>query len=1147
MIPSTTNQLLVAEDWKKIYQSFKNAEFQSYDFETLRRTMITYLRENFPEDFNDYIDSSEYIALVDLIAFLGQNLSFRIDLNARENFLETAERRDSVLRLAQLVSYNPKRNVPANGLLKITSISTTGNVFDNNGVNLSNSVIGWNDPTNTNWYQQFITVINSAMVSPSQYGKPIISSIINNIATEQYKINSNNTDIPVFSFTKNIAGTTLSFELVSTTFANENFIYEETPQPGNNFGIIFQNDNQGSGSANTGFFIHFREGTLSNANFSVTSPVPNELVGINVNNINDNDVWLWQLNSDGTAPQTLWQKVPALVGNNIIYNSLNSDQRNIYAVLSRDNDQIDLSFADGNFGNLPNGSFTLYYRQSSGLTYSIKPEQLSNVSVKIPFTDTAGQSQVLTLILSLQYTVTNAAGSETIDDIKLKAPQTYYTQNRMITAEDYNIAPLNVSPDILKIKSVNRVSSGVSKYYELSDVSGAYSSTDIFANDGILYKEYNEYNFQFSFTTRNEIFSILQTKLAPIISSQGVRSFYLDQYPRVDLSANSLAWHRSNSLTNQTNGYFNSYAGPVSLGYLGNGNLSYVTVGSLIKFVPPANSYFLPNGQITPTSDDTTKDYLWSQVVNITGDGSNNGTGNLVTGIGPVVLTGSLVGDGLVVNNGSTQYPEITIPSSAIPYSVIPTFIDILSYDLQAEIANLALSKRNFGLSFDSISRVWFLIVDTNLDLLNPFSLANQGNISNANLDASWLVAFQWTGKEYIVRYRTLEYIFESEAKTAFFVDDSNKNYDFTNDTVIKDKIDVLSINKGPTPDVSSLVHDYSWQIDSAVVESDGYIEPKKVLISFYDHNDNGQIDDPDMFNNIVAPNSVSLQTGYRDKFVYFLKSATGDRYSLYNGTVISYPNQNSVINPIDGQLYYFYDLDLIKSYSKNSNSYDTPNPYLYFARVGRKNIKFHYVHNAANERRLDPAKMNIIDVYLLSSSYDTAYRSWLISGTGSEPVPPTTQSLENNYSSYLEPIKSVSDDIVYHPAKYKVLFGDMAPVQLQAIFKAVQSPTSTLSSTNLQTKILSAINDFFAIDNWDFGQTFNFSELVAYVMNIMTPDITNFVIVPKSSSNNFGSLFQISCQGNEIFISGATVNDIQILSSLTASELNLTSIVSSS
>ena len=80
-ITQRQNRLLLAEDWKRIYQSFRNAEFQSYDFDNLRRVMIAYLRENYPEDFNDYIESSEYLALIDLIAFLGQNLSYRMDLN----------------------------------------------------------------------------------------------------------------------------------------------------------------------------------------------------------------------------------------------------------------------------------------------------------------------------------------------------------------------------------------------------------------------------------------------------------------------------------------------------------------------------------------------------------------------------------------------------------------------------------------------------------------------------------------------------------------------------------------------------------------------------------------------------------------------------------------------------------------------------------------------------------------------------------------------------------------------------------------------------------------------------------------------------------------------------------------------------------
>ena len=113
------NRLLVAEDWRKIYQAFQQADFKSYDFETLRRTMVAYLRENYPDDFNDFVESSEYVALIDLIAYIAQSLSFRVDLNARENFLETAERRNSILRLARLINYNAKRNLPATGLLKI--------------------------------------------------------------------------------------------------------------------------------------------------------------------------------------------------------------------------------------------------------------------------------------------------------------------------------------------------------------------------------------------------------------------------------------------------------------------------------------------------------------------------------------------------------------------------------------------------------------------------------------------------------------------------------------------------------------------------------------------------------------------------------------------------------------------------------------------------------------------------------------------------------------------------------------------------------------------------------------------------------------------------------------------------------------------
>lgn len=1129
MIPSTNSKLLVAEDWTKIYQSFKNADFKSYDFDTLRRVMIQYLRDNYPEEFNDYIDSSEFIALVDLIAYLGQNLSFRIDLNARENFLETAQRKDSVFRLAQLISYNPKRNIPASGLLKITAVTTTDNVIDSSNINLANQIVVWNDPSNTNWYQQFVTVLNSAMPGSSVFGQPVNSGTVDGIQTEQYQINTENTDVPIFNFTKAVNGVSMGFEITSAGIRSSNHIYEETPLPGRDLGIIFRNDNKGAGSSNTGFFTLFKQGTLSSQVFQIDRPVVNEIVGINVTDINENDVWLWQLDASG-AYSTEWTKVSSTVGNNAIYNSLNLDNRSFFAVSTRINDQIDLNFADGNFGDLPKGKFRIFYRQSNGLSYVISPDAINGLFVRMPYTNKSGQSHILTLTLSLQYSITNSSPAETIDSIKQKAPQNYYIQNRMITAEDYNVAPVTIAADVLKVKSINRQSSGISKYFDLTDVTGKYSQTDIFAHDGIIYKEEEQKQFTFTFATRNEAFGALKHQIEPLIESPSFRNFYFDRYPRADLTNISINWAFNQAQSNQTKGYFKNRFDniPVALGYFSSNNAQYIKAGALIKFTAPAKvigsvsytQYFLPNGKLTTTKDSTTKDYIWAKVAKVVGDGFNSGLGLLYDGTGPVILTGY-------------------VPEGAIATECIPCYQTTLSYALENEIVNQMVAKRNFGLSFDRINREWFIVIDTNLDLKSPFNLIYQGDVSNANIDASWQVALQWTGKSYTVFHRNTNYLFESNEQTGFFTDTYKTNFDFVSNTVIKDKISVLGVNTKPnTTATVALGVNYDWQVDSSIVENDGYIQPKKVAVSFFDAKNDGQIDDPDSFDIITDAKNLSIQTNYLDGFVYFRRYTDGLRYRLADKTLFSaYPTEADVeITPEDGQLFYFYDDNVIKYWSADLQVYVLTNEY--FARPGRSHLMFHYIHNSGTEKRIDPAKSNIIDIYILTGAYDTAYRRWLING-GTKPLPPTVSTLEDTYSQYLEPIKSVSDTIVYHPAKYKILFGDRADANLQATFRASKNTSRSVSDNDLKTRILAAITEFFAIENWEFGQTFHFSELSTYVMNKLTPDITNFIIVPKNGST-FGNLYEIASQSDEIFVSGVTVNDIEIIGAVTLGKLTV-------
>ena len=106
------------------------------------------------------------------------------------------------------------------------------------------------------------------------------------------------------------------------------------------------------------------------------------------------------------------------------------------------------------------------------------------------------------------------------------------------------------------------------------------------------------------------------------------------------------------------------------------------------------------------------------------------------------------------------------------------------------------------------------------------------------------------------------------------------------------------------------------------------------------------------------------------------------------------------------------------------------------------------------------------------------------------------------------------------------------------ATFKIVKNSNTNVTDAIVKTRVINAINDFFALDNWDFGDSFYFTELAAFVHNRLAPDIMTVVIVPNQSGQSFGSLFQINSAADEIFISGATVSDVSIITALGANQL---------
>jgi hypothetical protein len=1224
----TTRQTAIfgVEDWKQIYQTYREADFQGYDFETLRKSFIDYLRLYYPETFNDYVESSEFIALLDIIAFMGQSLAFRTDLNTRENYIDTAERRDSVVRLANLVSYTAKRNHAAQGLLKVFNVQTTENVVDYNGVNLSNVTVNWNDPTNPDWQEQFTAIINAALVDSQKIGRPGNRQTILGVRTDEYAVNLVSGFLPVIPYTATVDGINMPFEAITSTTVGKDYIYEPAPRPGTSFNVLFRNDQLGFASADTGYFFLFKQGTLQNQDFNLAERIASRTVNVNIEGVNDQDRWLFQLDNVGNISRE-WQYVEN------IYAAASEQQqqlRPIYTTTSRANDQITMAFGDGVFSEIPVGAFRAYVRASNGLQYIINPEEMQNVVLPISYISRSGNLETITFTCGITRPVSNAQARESIDAIKQRAPARYYTQNRMVNGEDYNLFPFTAYSSIIKSKAVNRASIGTSRYLDLVDNTGKYSSINTFGSDGGLWQQNILPSILFSWTNRNEIADVITNQVQPRLTESTIQQFYYANFPRelintyrfvctattdtvnnievsaansrlffeqyaglglqitfvegvtVDLIANlpyyvvgldsitgtfqvstapngtpvtlsttqdqnmvavlnlvtfNSTWNQSTSLANETTGYFQDSLGqPISIGSSSTTKFKYAISGSLIRFIPPAGYFFDRNNRLQlgePSRADETLE-IWASSIAVVGDGSNSGLGNLANGQGPVTL-----------NN--------FVPTGAIVDLIIPIFVTNFPLSIEQAISEQIVLFRSFGLGYDNDGSVtgtpysWYLITSTNLDQDAPWSQDNAGDTSGTNLDSSWLVQFAVENQNYTITFRGLAYYFGSVLQTRFFFYEGQNIYDSRTGTVIKDFVNVLAVNTRPDS-TEPLPGDIPVTIIGQPVESDGYVDDFQVLVGFRDSDSDGVPDNPDFFQQIVAPDITPNQ-----KLVFLEQTVDFDNLQRY---LLAEPGRvNSDYATLDdievaktewspGQVFYTYqDKDFYELTRTVTGLLVLNLVSGWIARTGRQGLYYQYRHNAPLTNRIDPGTTNIIDLYVVTQEYYTSYQNWLRDTTGTviEPSQPTISQLTTAYQG-LEDYKMISDNIVLNSVSFKPLFGAKAAPELRATVKVIRAQNSTASTSEIKSSVLTEMNNYFSIDKWNFGDTFYFSELAAYLHRTLGTIISSVVLVPLDPQKAFGDLYEIRSQPNEIFANGATIDNIDVIDALTSSNLRTAS-----
>ncbi len=1095
-----SGQISKAEGWSAVYKAYQNINFSAYDYDSVKRSLLDYIKTYHPENFNDFIENSELVAIVEVFAYISQQLAYRQDMNAHENFIALATRKQSVLQLAKYVSYNAGRNLPPRGLVKLTSVQTTEDAYDSRGNNLANKRITWNDTNNPNWKEQFFIVMNLVMDQRFGTVTPSDRVQVDDVVFELYRLKNKPATKGVLSYSATSSGQTYPMELVPVAL-NEDGPYERRPAKDSTFSILYGADGLGDASDTTGFFAFTKQGTLNKITRTFDGITPNQTITLGVNNVNDIDVWINNVDADTgltytdavidplgrrLSPSGEWVQVDAANVENVIYNT--NLNRNKYELETLENDDIRIIFGDGEFADVPSGTFDIWYRVSTAGENVIIQNSVVNQTTALTYLDNQQKLQTFSFTFSLVSSLTNGATSEDIERIRRFAPSIYYTQDRMVNGRDYNNYLLQ-NQSIAKLRAVNRTFAGESKYLAWHDPSEYYEDVKIFGDDLTVY--YTESARHAEAINVAPLFFIRNT-VQPLLVTVGVylthamryiptptREFNALELGTLDvLSDNTILGEMQKGLIDTSGGAFELY-------------LCYRPVYTSGVSVPAIFRWKTFNEQdveLEPSiaeeatfkltyyrlEDKWRVDYTHTeQVVRspTTKFWFNNGEDKTLV---EDTLNSKL--DEVVILKANLNASKALL-SRNVPINVVSAAYTTLYPDVSQQDPN-ALSVMSPDSDGDGVPD----------DLLYNEILAEtltQTTDQGAVLPATVNISFP-AGKftDVIAGYNQLVLVingrrFVSKLSDEYALGKSQSLYNFTE----------LTGTGAIASRVAATVGQAVTGVRLTLTTSPGTTEADTE------------------YNQFIARRPLYI-TMYKRSFAYFYKNAVDDEY----WTPATANNLASL----------------------SASWLDPTNRDIVNQAYGMNALNFAWFHRTPRYHIVDPSVTNIIDLFVVTRGYYNQMRSWLRGDIADKPTAPTPIELRTAFSSTLE-ARMMSDAVVVHPGKFKILFGSNAPTQLRASFKVVRSAHATMTPNELKVKMVDIIRNFFAIDYWEFGETFYFSELAATIHSGLVAEIDSVVLVPEGTTGYFGDMYEVAPQEDELFIPDVTVDNIEIVEHLSS------------
>ena len=423
---------------KKIVK--KEVSYLGRDFSSVRQNLIEFAKTYFPNQYNDFNESSPGMMFVEMASYVGDVLNYYVDNQYRETLLNFAEEKKNVYNIAQSYGYKPKTAVPASVELEVTQTvpaksNDGGTTYvpdeDYAGVISTNGIVSSDTGVDFTLLDQVDFRVSSSLdrrteevVQPASGTNPE-----NFVLKKRVLAKSGTTTSETFTFgsAKKFDKVTLSnsgvTEIVSIVDSNGNKYYE----------VPFL--------AQDTIFETIENTTLNDPTYSQyqnDTPYMLRLIKTSrrfITRITENDRTEVRFGA-GTSDNPDEEIVP------------NPD--NVGSALGFGVSKLDESFDPSNFmktktyGLAPaNTTLTITYRYGGAVEHNVRSNSITSAK-NITFTidsDNLDSTKVQTSEDSLSFNnsspATGGASKETLTEIKQNALAYLNTQNRAVTRQDY--------------------------------------------------------------------------------------------------------------------------------------------------------------------------------------------------------------------------------------------------------------------------------------------------------------------------------------------------------------------------------------------------------------------------------------------------------------------------------------------------------------------------------------------------------------------------------------------------------------------------------------------------------------------------------------------------------------------------------------